>query len=117
MSWVELIKEQVAAGFDILDDLVRDITWTNRTNPQFSDGEYTYTETPKAVGGVVASFESRLIDNERIQVHDKQLVVQTSQVDSITADDLFTVDSRVYSVKDYSEDPAGATLTIHLRPV
>ena len=115
MSWAGLIKEQVALGFNILEDLVKDITWTARVSPVYLDGAYTYTETPKPIGGVMSKYASKLVDGSKIQVNDQELIVQQSEVDTLGANDQFTKGGVVYAVIDFDQDPAEATWVIQLR--
>ena len=115
MSWINLIQEQVTLGFNILDDLVRDIVWNHRTNPIFDDGSYTYKEDKNNVGGVVAAYEAKRIDGNNILQGDQELIVQQIQVDNLGSDDLFTVLGKLYKVIDFDQDPASVTWVIQLR--
>lgn len=118
MGMRDELQQELSDAFsnDLADAVTEFAGYREGTRGEYDPVLDDYVTTPPlnyTGRGVFSNFDTRLVDGNTILNTDKNLLVLTSEVTEVPkiGD---TIDDQ-YVIHNMSQDPAGATFTLHLR--
>lgn len=122
-SVLDAIREGVAEVFVELASVAQTVTYHVVGSPTYdaATGAVTIPTTDATVAGFVFDFKHREIDGLVVRVGDKKLLLERAAAEAAASgfgprlEDRVTIGSVVHDVISWIEDPARATVELHLR--